>query len=163
MFKVDEIKEEDEKDDDEDANPLVKAHDNLLVQTVVKGNVNGNNFVQLRIPKRYQNNIEEYKELANEKKGNLDWKDEILQRESEIFLKWRRNLNQIETEMMQEYKENIATKKDFLKYKMNKITPYEKNLDIWRQLWITVESCELLCIIIDSRNPLFFRNIDLED
>lgn len=46
---------------------------------------------------------------------------------------------------------------------MNKITPYEKNLDIWRQLWITVESCELLCIIIDSRNPLFFKNKDLED
>jgi len=50
-------------------------------------------------------------------------KEQILLRENEIFLNWRRNLNQIETDMMKEFKDTLATKKDFLKYKMNKITP----------------------------------------
>lgn len=159
MFKVDEI------DNDQDDNVTV-VKDKIKGETIQTGYINGNNFVQLRIPKRYEDNKDEFKELFEKgnKTGSSDEvKDQILQRENEIFLNWRRNLNQIETDMMREFKDTLATKKDFLKYKMNKITPYEKSIDIWRQLWITVESCELLCIIIDSRNPLFFKNKDLED
>jgi len=43
------------------------------------------------------------------------------------------------------------------------MTPYETNIDIWRQLWICVDTAELLCIILDARNPLFFKNDDLEN
>lgn len=50
-----------------------------------------------------------------------------------------------------------------MKHELTKMTPYEKNIDIWKQLWITVDHCELLCIIIDSRNPVFFKNEDLEE
>jgi len=181
MFKVDEevnAEGEDELDISKmDDKPFEIGQDPYAKPTIqekIKGETTvavtfngGNKFLQLRIPKRYQHNNDEFKTLfdksLNKNKNAEDVKDDILKRENEIFLNWRRNLNNIETEMMQKYKYDLSNKKDFLKYKMNKITPYEKSLDIWRQLWITVESCELLCIIIDSRNPLFFKNKDLED
>lgn len=66
---------------------------------------NGNKFLQLRIPKRYENSTDEFKTLfdKNQKKNKHidDVKDDILKRENDIFLNWRRNLNNIETEMMQ--------------------------------------------------------------
>jgi len=159
MFKIDE--------NNQDEQDTTIVNEKIKGETVQTGYINGNNFVQLRIPKRYENNTDEFKELFEAKENKMgdseEAKEQILLRENEIFLNWRRNLNQIETDMMKEFKDTLATKKDFLKYKMNKITPYEKSIDIWRQLWITVESCELLCIIIDSRNPLFFKNKDLED
>merc|ERR1719408_326642 len=42
------------------------------------------------------------------------------------------------------------------------MTPYEKNLDFWRQLWRCVERSDLLVQIIDARDPLFYRSQDLE-
>lgn len=42
------------------------------------------------------------------------------------------------------------------------VTPFEKNLEFWRQLWRTIERSHVVVEIIDSRDPLFFRNIDLE-
>ncbi|OII71406.1 YjeQ GTPase [Cryptosporidium ubiquitum] len=42
------------------------------------------------------------------------------------------------------------------------VTPFEKNLEFWRQLWRTIERSHVIVEIIDSRDPLFFRNIDLE-
>jgi len=56
----------------------------------------------------------------------------------------------------------LENSKDFLRHELVKMTPYEKNLEIWKQLWITVDHCQLLCVIIDARNPLFFKNDDLE-
>ncbi|CAK9311761.1 unnamed protein product [Citrullus colocynthis] len=42
------------------------------------------------------------------------------------------------------------------------LTPFEKNLDIWRQLWRVVERCDLLVMVVDARDPLFYRCPDLE-
>ncbi|KAJ1606586.1 putative Yjeq GTPase [Cryptosporidium canis] len=42
------------------------------------------------------------------------------------------------------------------------VTPFEKNLEFWRQLWRTIERSHVVVEIIDSRDPLFFRNADLE-
>ncbi|KAL2328397.1 hypothetical protein Fmac_021824 [Flemingia macrophylla] len=42
------------------------------------------------------------------------------------------------------------------------LTPFEKNLDIWRQLWRVVERSDLLVMVVDSRDPLFYRCPDLE-
>ncbi|OAF70713.1 CCT-zeta, partial [Intoshia linei] len=36
------------------------------------------------------------------------------------------------------------------------ITPYEKNLEIWRQLWFVIDRCHLLIQIVDARNPLLY-------
>lgn len=41
------------------------------------------------------------------------------------------------------------------------ITPYEKNLEVWRQLWRVVERSQVLVQIVDGRNPLFFYSEDL--
>ena len=42
------------------------------------------------------------------------------------------------------------------------ITPFEKNLEVWKQLWRVVEKSELLFQIVDARNPYFFYSADLE-
>jgi large subunit GTPase 1 len=41
-------------------------------------------------------------------------------------------------------------------------TPFERNLEVWRQLWRTVERSDLIVQIVDARNPLLYRSIDLE-
>lgn len=42
------------------------------------------------------------------------------------------------------------------------MTPYEKNLEFWRQLWRVVERSDIVVQIVDARNPLLFRCEDLE-
>jgi large subunit GTPase 1 len=42
------------------------------------------------------------------------------------------------------------------------LTPYERNLEVWRQLWRVVERSDFVFVILDSRNPLMFRSLDLE-
>lgn len=42
------------------------------------------------------------------------------------------------------------------------LTPYEKNLEVWRQLWRVIERSQLVVQIVDARNPLLFRSADLE-
>lgn len=70
--------------------------------------------------------------------------EQLQQAENESFLEWRRGLA-----MLQE--------KDGLL-----LTPYEKNLEFWRQLWRVVERSDVVIQIVDARNPLLFRNEDLE-
>jgi len=70
--------------------------------------------------------------------------DELAALEGEAFLDWRRGLAQIEEG------EGLV------------MTPYERNLDFWRQLWRCVERCSLLVQILDGRDPEFYRSHDLE-
>jgi large subunit GTPase 1 len=42
------------------------------------------------------------------------------------------------------------------------LTPFERNLAVWRQLWRTTERSQLVVQIVDARNPLNFRCEDLE-
>jgi large subunit GTPase 1 len=42
------------------------------------------------------------------------------------------------------------------------LTPFERNLEVWRQLWRVLERSHLVVQIIDARNPLRFRCEDLE-
>ncbi|RDY04825.1 GTPase LSG1-2 [Mucuna pruriens] len=58
-------------------------------------------------------------------------------------------LHDIETQALEENKKLV-------------LTPFEKNLDIWRQLWRVVERSDLLVMVVDSRDPLFYRCPDLE-
>ncbi|KAG5325432.1 LSG1 GTPase, partial [Pseudoatta argentina] len=64
--------------------------------------------------------------------------------EKETFLEWRRNLAKL-----QEVEGLI-------------LTPYERNLEFWRQLWRVVERSDVIVQIVDARNPLLFRCEDLE-
>lgn len=68
--------------------------------------------------------------------------------ERESFLQWRRSLAAVS-------EGNFATQEQI------HFTPYERNLDIWRQLWRVVERCALLVQIVDARNPLLFYCEDL--
>lgn len=70
--------------------------------------------------------------------------DELRANENKAFLEWRRDLA-----LLQE-KEGLV------------ITPYEKNLEFWRQLWRVIERSDVVVQIVDSRNPLLFRCEDLE-
>lgn len=70
--------------------------------------------------------------------------NELQTREKEAFLEWRRSLA-----MLQETEGLL-------------LTPYERNLEFWRQLWRVVERSDVVVQIVDARNPLLFRCEDLE-
>lgn len=104
----------------------------LLENTMKNSNVHISQSQPIQIPKRPK------------------WKigikpKEFEDMENEAYLNWRRSLSEIE-----EKNSNLV------------ITPYEKNISVWRQLWITIEKCQILIQIVDARNPLFFRSEDLE-
>lgn len=73
-------------------------------------------------------------------------KEQIEEQENEIFLKWRSELQKLEDN----FPEAI-------------LTPYEKNLDVWRQLWRTIERSDVVIQIVDCRDPLFYRCEDIEE
>jgi large subunit GTPase 1 len=64
--------------------------------------------------------------------------------ERESFLEWRRGLA------------HLQESDDLL------LTPFERNIEVWRQLWRVIERSDLVVQIVDARNPLFFRTEDLE-
>ncbi|XP_078062323.1 large subunit GTPase 1 homolog, partial [Mustelus asterias] len=70
--------------------------------------------------------------------------EELEQAERESFLEWRRQLAQLEED------KNLI------------LTPFERNLDFWRQLWRVIERSDIIVQIVDARNPLLFRCEDLE-
>lgn len=70
---------------------------------------------------------------------------EVLQQtERDSFLTWRRELARLEEE------QKLI------------LTPFERNLDFWRQLWRVIERSDVVVQIVDARNPLLFRCPDLE-
>ncbi|XP_026486815.2 large subunit GTPase 1 homolog [Vanessa tameamea] len=70
--------------------------------------------------------------------------EEQLTKERDEFLDWRRHLNELQTKL------GAA------------VTPYERNLELWKQLWRTLEKSDIVLILLDARNPLLFRCTDLE-
>ncbi|KAJ7630761.1 hypothetical protein FB45DRAFT_793431 [Roridomyces roridus] len=70
---------------------------------------------------------------------------ELEKQEKTAFLDWRRGLASLQEE------------DNFL------LTPFERNLEVWRQLWRVLERSHLVVQIVDARNPLRFRCEDLEE
>ncbi|KAI1789785.1 P-loop containing nucleoside triphosphate hydrolase protein [Ganoderma leucocontextum] len=64
--------------------------------------------------------------------------------EKDAFLDWRRGLAELQD------------RDKFL------LTPFERNIEVWRQLWRVLERSHLVVQIVDARNPLRFRCEDLE-
>ncbi|VDO93208.1 unnamed protein product [Soboliphyme baturini] len=64
--------------------------------------------------------------------------DELLKCEKKVFSDWRTHLAQLEAE-------DIT------------LTPYEKNGELWRELWRVLEKSDVVVEIVDARNPLLFR------
>ncbi|CAF0727529.1 unnamed protein product [Adineta ricciae] len=71
--------------------------------------------------------------------------EQIDQQERASFLEWRRKLA-----LLQEIDDLT-------------LTPFEKNLEFWRQLWRVIEKSDVIVQIVDARNPLLFRCEDLEN
>ncbi|CAL1695115.1 unnamed protein product [Somion occarium] len=65
--------------------------------------------------------------------------------EKDAFLEWRRGIAQLQEQ------------ENFL------LTPFERNIEVWRQLWRVLERSHLVVQIVDARNPLRFRCEDLEN
>ncbi|KAE9009999.1 Large subunit GTPase 1 [Phytophthora fragariae] len=71
--------------------------------------------------------------------------EELNRLEKESFLEWRRDIAVLEASS------------DHLE-----VTPFEKNLEVWRQLWHVRERSDIMVQIVDARNPLFYRSTDLD-
>ncbi|RSH94638.1 hypothetical protein EHS25_004442 [Saitozyma podzolica] len=71
-------------------------------------------------------------------------RQELERQERDSFLDWRRDLAQ------------LAESSNLL------LTPFERNIQLWRQLWRVLERSHLIVQIVDARNPLGFRCVDLE-
>ena len=70
---------------------------------------------------------------------------ELERQERDSFIDWRRQLAQ------------LAESSNLL------LTPFERNIQLWRQLWRVVERSHLIVQIVDARNILGFRSADLEN
>ena len=77
--------------------------------------------------------------------------------EKESFLNWRRAIAQKEEEILYGDDENKNSS-----IKSLGVTPFEKNIEIWRQLWRVMERCSCIVQIVDARNPLFYLSKDLK-
>ncbi|XP_044266555.1 large subunit GTPase 1 homolog [Tribolium madens] len=102
-----------------------------------------------------QDEINKAKNLHEKHRGELriprrpPWnanmsKEELDQNEKEYFLQWRKGLAKLQED------EGLL------------LTPYERNLEFWRQLWRVVEKSDVIVQIVDARNPLLFYCEDLE-
>jgi large subunit GTPase 1 len=65
--------------------------------------------------------------------------------EKDAFVLWRRGIAALEASNSELH-----------------VSPFEKNLDYWRQLWRVVERCDVVVQVVDARNPLLFRCADVE-
>ncbi|KAJ5795098.1 Ribosome biogenesis GTPase Lsg1 [Penicillium paradoxum] len=72
-------------------------------------------------------------------------RNELETMEKQSLLDWRRGLAE------------LSENNDLL------MTPFERNLEVWRQLWRVIERSDLVVQIVDARNPLQFRSEDLEN
>ena len=70
--------------------------------------------------------------------------DQLDAQERAYFLEWRRSLAEVES-------------MDHLV-----LTPFEKNLNVWRQLWRVIERSDVVVQVVDARDPLTYWNEDLE-
>ncbi|KAL4856594.1 GTPase LSG1-1 [Chlorella vulgaris] len=70
--------------------------------------------------------------------------EQLEEQERSHFLHWRRELASLEQD------ERLV------------LTPFEKNLEVWRQLWRVLERSDVVVQVVDARDPLTYRSEDLE-
>jgi large subunit GTPase 1 len=73
-------------------------------------------------------------------------KEQVKEQEYSAYLEWRRDLAQLAESH----------------YEAKKMTPFEKNIEVWKQLWRVVERSDVVVQIVDARNPLLFHSKDLK-
>uniref|UniRef100_A0A8R1HN89 Large subunit GTPase 1 homolog n=1 Tax=Caenorhabditis japonica TaxID=281687 RepID=A0A8R1HN89_CAEJA len=110
-----------------------------------------NSAVVIPKPVDYKNNLElqwknEHRLRIPRRPARELWEnmEELTKLENEAFLEWRSDLSEL-----QEVDGLV-------------LTPYERNPDMWRELWRVVEKSDIIVQIVDARNPLLFRSKDLD-
>uniref|UniRef100_A0A803LXL9 CP-type G domain-containing protein n=1 Tax=Chenopodium quinoa TaxID=63459 RepID=A0A803LXL9_CHEQI len=111
----------------------------------------------------------------NEKQAFLTWRRGLAKREEKLSGGWglrsggfkgknRKKLGVVSSMLYKgsEVGVRVGWKKRLEENEKLVLTPFEKNLDIWRQLWRVVERSDLIVMVVDARNPLFYRCPDLE-
>jgi large subunit GTPase 1 len=94
----------------------------------------------------------DFKELSVPRRPK--WDDnttpaELDRNEKEAFLNWRRKIAMYEEEIAASSATKVTA------------TPFEKNIDVWRQLWRVLERSHLVALVVDGRNPEFYLSMDL--
>ena len=101
-------------------------------------------------------NTFEFKELSVPRRPawNVQMsKEELETQERLAFLEWRRTIAAKEEQLLrQQQSQSIIS-----------VTPFEKNIEVWRQLWRVLERSACLLQLVDARNPLFYLSQDLRD
>lgn len=69
--------------------------------------------------------------------------EQLDEMERRSFLIWRKKLARLQE------RDNVT------------LTPFEKNLEVWRQLWRVIERSDIVVQILDCRNPLLYLCDDL--
>lgn len=116
-------------------------------QAVDSGNYNPYLLTSAEEAKKFKVQKEHIKDLIVPRRPAWDsstTKFELERMESDAFLEWRRHLAVLQEDH------------DLL------LTPFERNIMVWKQLWRVVERSDLVVQIVDARNPLLFRSRDLE-
>lgn len=116
-------------------------------QAVDTGNYNPYLLTSDEEAKKFKVQKEHIKDLIVPRRPKWDsttTKFELERWESDAFLDWRRHLAILQEDH------------DLL------LTPFERNIMVWKQLWRVVERSDLVVQIVDARNPLLFRSRDLE-
>lgn len=116
-------------------------------QAVDTGSYNPYLLTSAEEAKKFKVQKEHIKDLIVPRRPQWDentTKFELQRMESDAFLDWRRHLAILQEDH------------DLL------LTPFERNIMVWKQLWRVVERSDLVVQIVDARNPLLFRSTDLE-
>lgn len=133
----------------------VVATDTTARNVVELGGIRGDAGVILRENDGVNQN-DSFRELSVPRRPAWDEKTtatELDKREKDVFLEWRRAIARREEEITL----NSSSASSF------GVTPFEKNLEIWRQLWRVLERCSCMVQIVDARNPLFYLSSDLKE
>ena len=94
----------------------------------------------------------------SEKKINVNMKFMKIPRKPDWFQKSSEIQKKDETNSFLNWRAKLAELDDKLR---GSLTPYEKNLEVWRQLWFVVDRSDILVQVVDARDPEFFRCDDL--
>jgi len=87
--------------------------------------------------------------------------EELRAREEASFLAWRRGV--ADAEEGERARRERRAREAFLPPSATVATPFERNIEVWRQLWRTLERSDCVFLIVDARWPSFYANDDLVD
>mmetsp|Transcript_6170 Transcript_6170/g.9347 ORF Transcript_6170/g.9347 Transcript_6170/m.9347 type:complete len:790 (-) Transcript_6170:30-2399(-) len=103
----------------------------------------------------------EFRELSVPRRPKWDHTttpEQLDQNEKDAFLQWRRAIAMKEEQILASQSQMSTSSSSNQNVS---VTPFEKNLQVWRQLWRVLERSECIVLVVDGRNPLFYISLDL--